>query len=68
MDQSTREMLVENGVAPMQGIHEALECHFLPQFGISVAVKAILKNGIEKFSIKPLSGISTAGNVSTLVR
>jgi len=66
MDQSTREMLVENGVAPMQGIHEALNA-------ISAAAwyfgrrETILKNGIEKISIKPLSGISTTGNVSTLV-
>ncbi|HIO84038.1 MAG TPA: CoA-binding protein [Deltaproteobacteria bacterium] len=66
MDQSTREMLVENGVAPMQGIHEALNA-------ISAAAwyfgrrETILKNGIEKISIKPLSGIPGAGNVSTLV-
>jgi len=66
MDQSTRKMLVENGVAPMQGIHEALEA-------ISSSVwyfgrrEAIRKNGIEKFSIKPLPGISTAGIVSTLI-
>jgi len=58
MDQSTREMLVENGVAPMQGIHEALEA-------ISSSVwyfgrrEAIRKNGIEKLRIKPLSRIST---------
>jgi len=66
MDQSTRKMLVENGVAPMQGIHEALEA-------ISSSVwyfgrrEAIRKNGIEKLRIKPLSGISTAGIVSTLI-
>jgi acyl-CoA synthetase (NDP forming) len=66
MDQSTREMLVENGVAPMQGIHEALEA-------ISSSVwyfgrrEAIRKNGIEKFSIKLFPKISGVGNVFTLV-
>jgi acyl-CoA synthetase (NDP forming) len=59
-------MLVENGVAPMQGIHEALEaisssvCYFGRR-------EAIRQNGIEKLRIKPLSGISTAGIVSTLI-
>ena len=66
MDQSTREMLVENGVAPMQGIHEALNAISAAAWYFGLR-ETILKNGIKKISIKPLSGIPGAGNVSTLV-
>jgi acyl-CoA synthetase (NDP forming) len=66
MDQSTREMLVENGIAPMQGIHEALNAISAAAWYFGLR-ETILKNGIKKISIKPLSGIPGAGNVSTLV-
>ena len=66
MDKSTRKMLVENGVAPMQGIHEALEA-ISASFWYFTRCVAIQKNGIGKLRIKSLSGMSTAGIVSTLI-
>ena len=65
MDQETREMLVENGVAPMQGIHEALE-------SISAAAwyfrrsEAIRTNNVDELRVKSSSGMSFAGSVCTM--
>ena len=66
MDQSTREMLVENGIAPMQGINEALEAISTSAWYFGRR-EAIRKNGIEKLRIKPLSGMPATGIVSTLI-
>ena len=66
MDQSTREMLVENGIAPMQGINEALEAISTSAWYFGRR-EAIRKNGIEKLRIKPLSEMPATGIVSTLI-
>ena len=66
MDQETREMLVENGVAPMQGIHEALDAISGAAWYFSRR-EAIRKNGIEKLHLIPGSGISDDISVSTLI-
>ena len=66
MDQSTREMLVENGVAPMQGIHEALEAISASAWYFG-RCESIRNKGIEKSKIKALTEMDCAESDSSFI-
>jgi acyl-CoA synthetase (NDP forming) len=58
MDQATREMLIENGIAPMQGIHETLDAIAAASWYFGRR-ESIRKHGIETIRPRSATGVAT---------